>query len=184
MALTYTPSDELGTPCPDFELHSIFGKKFSLKDFTNGHPLLFMFICNHCPYVKAIEGRLIQLTHDLKTKGINVVAICSNDEKNYPDDSVENLKRNAEEKNFPFTYLHDEDQSVAKIFGAVCTPDFFLYDKNLKLAYRGRLDDAWKDENLVTKRELYQAALELNDGKNISFQATPSMGCSIKWIKN
>lgn len=183
MALTYTNESDLGHSCPDFTLPSVFGEMFSLKNFSNGQPLLIMFICNHCPYVKAIEDRLITLGIDLQKKNMNVVAICSNDENNYPEDSLENLKKRASEKKYPFTYLHDKDQVVAKRFGAVCTPDYFLYDKNLKLAYRGRLDDSWKEESKVTKRELYQAALDLADDKNISFNPVPSMGCSIKWIK-
>jgi peroxiredoxin len=183
MALVYTPENFENTPIPDFNLLATDLKRYSLTDFKNTYPLLIMFICNHCPYVKAIEDRLIQLGHDLKPHGINVVAICSNDEINYPDDSFEKLKSRAEEKKYPFIYLHDKDQSVAKSFGAVCTPDFFLYDKNLKLKYRGRLDDSWKDENLVTERELYTAAINLKKNTEISFKQTPSMGCSIKWIK-
>lgn len=182
MALTHTPDIIELVPCPDFNLLATDGKQYSLKDFTNGQPLLVMFICNHCPYVKAIEDRLIQLTHDLKTQGINVVGISSNDEKRYTEDSYENLKARAELKNYPFVYLHDKAQTVAKAFNAVCTPDFFLYDKNLKLKYRGRLDDSWKDETLVTKRELYLAALDLKTTGQLSFQQTPSMGCSIKWL--
>lgn len=183
MALTYTNESDLGHSCPEFTLPSVFGEQYTKNSFVNGHPLLVMFICNHCPYVKAIENRLITLGQDLKKKNINVVAICSNDEASYPEDSFENLKKRAQEKNYSFIYLHDKDQSVAKRFGAVCTPDYFLYDKNLKLAYRGRLDDSWKEEDKVTKRELYQAALDLAEGKSISFAPVPSMGCSIKWIK-
>ncbi len=142
-----------------------------------------MFICNHCPYVKAIEDRLIQLGHDLKARKINLIGICSNDEKNYPEDSFENLKKRSIEKKYSFIYLHDKTQEVAKNFGAVCTPDYFVYDKNLKLAYRGRLDDSWKDATAVTKRELYDAVICLDENKPIDFLETPSMGCSIKWIK-
>lgn len=184
MALTYTPEKpEFGTHCVDFNLTSVADdKKYSLKYFTNGQPLLIMFICNHCPYVIAIEDRLITLGHDLMKEDINVVAICSNDENSYPDDSFENLKKRHKEKKYSFTYLHDPDQSVAKKFGAVCTPDFFLYDSGLKLKYRGRLDDSWKNPDLVTERELYNAALALKNKKSIS-QQVPSMGCSIKWIK-
>jgi thiol-disulfide isomerase/thioredoxin len=182
MALTHTPEIIEPVRCPDFNLLGIDGKNYSLKDFTNEQPLLVMFICNHCPYVKAIEDRLIQLGLDLKKESINVVAISSNDEKRYTEDSFENLKARAELKKYPFVYLHDKNQTAAKDFNAVCTPDFFLYDKNLKLKYRGRLDDSWKDETLVTKRELYQAAVDLKTNGELSFKQTPSMGCSIKWL--
>lgn len=183
MALIHTPEDFKKTKCPDFKLPGIFpnNKIHTLQDFANHQPLLIMFICNHCPYVKAIEDRLIQLGHDLKNEDINVVAICSNNESAYPDDSFENLQKRAIEKNYSFTYLHDQDQAIAKKFEAVCTPDFFLYDANLTLAYRGRLDDSWKDLTQVKNRELYQAALELKNKHSISFKQIPSMGCSIKW---
>lgn len=180
----YTPEiPDLGRPCPDFNLLSTEEKKFSLKDFVNGKPLVIMFICNHCPYVKAIEDRLIQLGHDLKSRNMNVVAICSNDSESYPEDSFENLQKRAREKKYPFPYLHDADQSVAQKFGAVCTPDFFVYDTQNKLAYRGRLDDSWKEATQVKVRELFEATLELAQNKNISRTQTPSMGCSIKWKK-
>lgn len=184
MALTYTPEKpEFGQPCPDFSLPAVNGtenKKYSLKDFSNGNPLVIMFICNHCPYVKAIEDRLIQLGADLDKQDINVVAICSNNDTKYPDDSFENLQKRAQEKNYTFIYLHDESQDVAKKFGAVCTPDYFMYDGQLKLQYRGRLDDNWKEADKVTKRELYDAAIALKVRRPLQ-QQTPSMGCSIKW---
>lgn len=188
----YTPEKpEFGQDCPDFSLPSIHpntdsnleNKIYSLKDFKNQNPLVVLFICNHCPYVQAIEDRLIQLGHDLKKRNINMVAICSNDAVTYPDDSFEKLQKRAIEKKYPFYYLHDESQSVAKKFGAICTPDYFVYDHNLKLAYRGRLDDSWKEPSKVTTRELYEAVLELSEHKKISRPQTPSMGCSIKWIK-
>lgn len=183
MALTHTPPGELGMKCPDFHLPSVDGKAYQMMDFANGNPIVFMFICNHCPYVKAIEDRLIQLGHDLKNEKINVVGICSNDELSYPDDAFINLKKRFFEKEYSFTYLHDKTQEVAKSFGAVCTPDFFIFDRDLKLAYRGRLDDSWKDPSAVTKRELYEAAMTLKKEKKIPKDQVSSMGCSIKWIK-
>jgi len=180
----YTPEKpELGQPCPDFNLLATNGKRYSLADFRNDKPFLIMFICNHCPYVKAIEDRLITLGQDLKKLDINVVAICANDPISYPEDSYENLKKRAEEKNYPFVYLHDADQSVARSFGAICTPDYFVYDGNAKLAYRGRLDDSWKESAQVTKREMYDAIVEILNHKPVSGPQIPSMGCSIKWIK-
>lgn len=182
MALTFTPQVELGDVCHDFTLPATDGKTYSLKDFTNGHPLVILFICNHCPYVQAIEDRLIQLGQDLKAKNIPMVAISSNDAITHPEDSFANMQKRASEKNYSFIYLYDETQNVAKKFGAVCTPDYFVYDKNLKLAYRGRLDDSWKDPSKVTKRELYEAVLLLEKDSTVSLEQTPSMGCSIKWI--
>jgi len=182
MALIHTPDQpEFGQVCPDFTLPGVDDKMYSLADFHNNEPLVIMFICNHCPYVKAIENRLIQLGHDLKNHNINVVAICSNDENKYPEDRFESLKSRFYQKNYSFYYLHDQTQEVAKKFGAVCTPDFFVYDQSLKLRYRGRLDDNWKDESLVTHRELYTAALDLQKKQPLSFKQTPSMGCSMKW---
>ncbi|MGZ3770592.1 MAG: thioredoxin family protein [Bdellovibrio sp.] len=182
MALTFTPFPELGNDCPSFKLPAVDGKTYSLSDFNIGTPLVIMFICNHCPYVKAIEDRLIQLGLDLKKQNVPVVAICANDEESYPEDSFVNLKKRAEEKHYPFIYLHDKSQEVAHKFGAVCTPDFFVYDKNRKLVYRGRLDDSWKDESKVTKRELFEAVQTLLKNEKVSEEQTPSMGCSIKWI--
>lgn len=185
MALTYTPEKPVfGSTCPEFKLPGVDGKTYQLSDFKNGQPLLVMFICNHCPYVKAIEDRLITLGHDLKKEDISVVAICSNDESRYSEDNLENLRKRALEKKYTFVYLQDKAQDVAKKFGAVCTPDFFLYDRDLKLQYRGRLDDSWKEPEKVTKRELMTAALDLKKTGQLSFEQTPSMGCSIKWISN
>ncbi|MNK83756.1 thioredoxin-dependent thiol peroxidase [compost metagenome] len=182
MALTFTPFAELGQDCPDFKLPAVDGKTYSLKDFSSKSALVVMFICNHCPYVQAIEDRLIQLGQDLAQQNVAVVAICSNDAADHPEDSFENLKKRSEEKHYPFVYLHDESQAVAHEFGAVCTPDYFVYDKNLKLAYRGRLDDSWKDAAKVTKRELFEAVQDLLTGAKVSAEQTASMGCSIKWI--
>lgn len=184
MALTYTPEkNDFGADCPDFSLPATDGKTYSRADFLNGKPLVVMFICNHCPYVKAIEDRLITLAADLKKLGIHVVGISSNDEIQYPADSFANLKKCAEEKNYGFPYLHDKSQQVARIFGAVCTPDFFVYDNSGQLAYRGQLDDSWKDPSQVKHRELFDAVVELSQNRPISRRQTPAMGCSIKWVK-
>lgn len=182
MALTITPFPEIGLPCPDFTLPAVDGKTYSLQDFPLGQPLVVMFICNHCPYVQAVEDRLIQLVQDLKPLNVGVVAICANDEDTYPEDNFANLKKRWAEKHYPFPYLHDKTQAVAKSFGALCTPDFFVYDKNHKLAYRGRLDNSWKEASKVTQRELFEAVKLLADGKPAPQQQTPSMGCSIKWL--
>lgn len=182
MALTFTPYAELGADLPPYRLPGIDGKIHAHSDLPADTPVVVMFICNHCPYVQAIEDRLIQLGHDLQKQNVPVIAICSNDAQSHPEDSFANLKKRAEEKAYPFVYLHDESQDVARRFGAVCTPDFYVYDRAHKLAYRGRLDDNWKEARRVTRRELYQAVQTLLENKKVSDQQTASMGCSIKWV--
>lgn len=177
MPLVHTPTGELGQACPDFQLPGTDGKTHSRSEFAKGSPFLVMFICNHCPYVIAIEDRLRQLGQDFAKAGIPIMAISANDATKYPADSFAKMK----EKTYFFPYLYDESQQVARDFGAVCTPDFFLYDGDHKLAYRGRLDDSWKEAAKVTRRELYQAALDLKAGKKLSLEQIPSMGCSLKW---
>lgn len=181
MALTHTPDPALGESCPEFKLPAVDGQTHQLSDYRNKPALLVMFICNHCPYVKAIEDRLIALGKDLIPKGLGMVAISSNNAAKYPEDSFENMRKLATAKAYPFAYLYDESQEVAHRFGAVCTPDFFLYDQNLKLAYRGRLDDSWKDASLVSSQELRAAIEALLRHEKPSLQQKPSMGCSIKW---
>ena len=181
MALMHTPAPELGKTCPDFELPSVTGKTVSLNDFKDGKPLLVIFMCNHCPYVKAILDRLVSVGKEFSEKGIHMLAISSNDVENYPDDSFEKMKELSESMGFGFDYCYDETQEVAKAFGAVCTPDFFGFDSNLNLQYRGRLDDNWKEPEKVTKQELVTAMTDLLEGREISFEQTPSMGCSLKW---
>ncbi len=181
MALMYTPPGELGSLCPDFQLPGTDGNLYSLKDFKGSKALLVMFICNHCPYVQAVESRLVTLSQELLKRGAQVVAISSNDAKKYPADSFEKMKEKAVEKKYPFPYLYDETQAVAKKFAAVCTPDFFVYDENLTLAYRGRLDDSWKDSSQVSRQELRHAVIELLEGRAAPMSQYPSMGCSIKW---
>jgi peroxiredoxin len=187
MAL-YTPAVELGIKPKNFRLLGVDEKYHELAEYTReAQALVIMFICNHCPYVKAIEDRLIQLALDCAKIKVPVVAICSNDPQDYPEDSFEQMKARAQAKNYPFPYLQDLTQSVAKEYGAVCTPDFFVYDKNLSLSYRGRLDDSWKEPALVKTRELFQAVQDLVAGHQDSLslkKQTPSMGCSIKWKKS
>jgi peroxiredoxin len=181
MALTYTPDPELGKSCPDFSLLGTDGTTYRQKDFHGVDAFLVMFICNHCPYVKAIEDRLIQLGRSFAGKSVRMIAVSSNDAAKYPEDSFANLKARALEKNYPFPYLFDETQEAARAFGAVCTPDFFLYDRSMKLCYRGRLDDSWKDAGGVQSQELHGAIESLLSGSKPSEVQTPSMGCSIKW---
>ncbi|MEZ4873487.1 MAG: thioredoxin family protein [Bdellovibrionales bacterium] len=184
MALMYTPPGELNSKLPEFSTLSVSGKTIKNSDFAGAQGLLVMFICNHCPYVKAIEDRLIQLGQEFKESAVKIVAVCSNDASDYPEDSFENIKKTWEQKNYPFEYLYDESQSMAKNFGAVCTPDFFLYKNDaegMKLFYRGRLDDSWKDASTVKNRELSAAIQALLAGEPMVADQKPSMGCSIKW---
>ena len=181
MALTTTPFPEFGLPCPDFTLPGVDGKSHSLESYKNGKPLVIMFICNHCPYVQAIEDRLVQLGKTLQEKQVHLIAINSNDVIAHPEDSLPEMIKRSQAKGYSFDYLFDEDQNVARAFGAVCTPDFFVYDSQLKLSYRGRLDDSWRDPSKVTRQELLLAVNDLLQNLPAPQKQTPSMGCSIKW---
>jgi peroxiredoxin len=171
-----------GTPLPAFQLNDIYGKVVKHTDINKKDVTVIMFICAHCPYVKAVEERLINLGREFKDK-VSFVAICSNDASNYPEDSPKNLKARAEKMGYPFPYLIDESQDVARAFEAVCTPDIFVYDKNRKLAYHGRIDDNWKKAEDVTKEELKEAIEALLKGETPSKTQQPAIGCSIKWKK-
>ncbi|MCX7879606.1 MAG: thioredoxin family protein [Ignavibacteria bacterium] len=185
MAATPSKMVPLGTPAPDFRLLDVLsGKFYSLDDFKNGKPLLVMFICNHCPYVMHIIEKLVELTKKYITKGVNVVAINSNDYEAYPEDSPIKMKEYAQRFGYPFPYLIDETQEVAEKFEAVCTPDFFLYDSNLLLVYRGQFDDSRPGNNLPPSGNDLALALDLVlENKPIDFEQKPSIGCNIKWKK-
>lgn len=176
-----TPAAELGTPCPDFLLPGVDGRTYQRGDFGNAHCLLVVFTCNHCPYAQAMEDRIIALQNAYPQAQLQVVAICSNDPAAQPDDSFDKLKAKWLAKKMPFPYLHDESQEVARAFGAVCTPDFFLYDRDRGLRYRGRLDDNWKEPAKVTRQELKEAVDSLLGGKKPDPHQNPALGCSIKW---
>lgn len=182
MALKQTPTCNFGEKAPDFSLLGTDKKTWTLQNCLGENGLLVMFICNHCPYVKAIHKRLVSDTLALKSMGINAVAIMSNDSTEYPEDSFENMKKIAKQWQLPFPYLFDETQSVAKTYGAICTPDFFGYNKRLELQYRGRLDASGKDASPKnSSHELFEAMkLIVETGKGPQEQI-PSMGCSIKW---
>ncbi len=146
--------------------------------------LLVIFMCNHCPYVIAVQDRINQIAKDYADQGVAVVGINSNDAENYPEDSYEKMKQRAKEKNYAFSYLYDETQEVAKAYGAVCTPDPYLYenqDGKFLLRYHGRIDDSWKDESAVTSKDLRKAIEAVLKDDKIEFEQKPSMGCSIKW---
>ena len=183
MALTYTPEAKMGSTCPPFKLPSVDGQQLGLDDWKNSKVLVVMFICAHCPYVQAIEGRLIELAKSYSTGDAQFVGICSNDWNDHPEDSPENLLQRWQEMKYTFPYLVDETQQVAKDFGAVCTPDIFVYNSERQLAYRGRLDDSWRDPQQVHHQELRQAIDQLLSHQEIDSPQTPSMGCSIKWKK-
>lgn len=176
-----TPAAALGSVCPPFSLPGVDGRRYAREDFASSPVLLVMFICNHCPYVKAVEDRLIRLGREYGPRGVQLVAICSNDAAGYPEDAFGALAARWREKAYGFPYLHDERQDVARAFGAVCTPDIFVYDRERRLAYRGRIDDSWKDESQVTRRELAEALDAILDGRAPLSPQRPSMGCSIKW---
>jgi peroxiredoxin len=176
-----TPPPELGAACPDFRLPGVDGSTHALADFAPSPVLVVMFICNHCPYVKAVEDRLIRLRTEYGPRGVQLVGICANDAEGYPEDAFDKLQQRWRDRGYGFPYLHDEEQTVARAFGAVCTPDIFVYDAQRRLAYRGRIDDSWKDESKVTRRELAAALDALLAGGRPSLEQRPSMGCSIKW---
>ena len=167
---------------PDFSLPGVDERKYSLKTVKGSNGTLIMFICNHCPYVLAVLDRILRDCNDLISAGIGVAAISSNDVEAYPEDSFLNMRKLSEENKFPFPYLYDEDQSVARSYNAICTPDFFGFNSDMGLQYRGRLDASRKEagpENL--RRDLYEAMAQVaRIGKGPKDQIS-SMGCSIKW---
>lgn len=181
MVSTETPVCDFGRPALDFRLPSTDGRILTLADVRGERGLLVMFICNHCPYVKAIRDRLVRDVTELQALGVGSCAIMSNDPADYPEDSFDQMKRIAETYRFPFPYLYDESQDVARRYGAVCTPDFFGYNADLELQYRGRLDASRKEPVAGAKRDLFEAmTLVATTGRGPSEQI-PSIGCSIKW---
>jgi peroxiredoxin len=183
MALTPSTMPALGTQAPPFSLPNIMtGKTVSLDEVTGDKGVLVMFICAHCPFVIHVQSQLARLGKDYQDSGIGIVAICSNDEGVSPRDSVANLKAQAERQVFVFPYLKDETQDVAKAYDAACTPDFFLYDADHKLVYRGQLDGSRPGNDVpVTGSDLRAAMDALIAGEDISEDQTPAVGCNIKW---
>jgi peroxiredoxin len=182
MTLTQTPEPVIGGSAPDFHLPAVDGRSYRLAEVRGESGLVVMFICAHCPYVQAIEERLAGDMRELQEAGIGVVAICSNDFSRYPADSPEKLRAQAARAGFTFPYLIDESQDVARAYGAVCTPDFFGFDRNLKLRYRGQLDAAHrKPRDSGMRRDLVEAMLEIALRDKTAIEQVPSMGCSIKW---
>ncbi len=182
MVSLLTPVCDFGWKAPDFDLPGIDGKRYRLADLCGPKGLLVMFICNHCPYVKAIRDRIIRDCRELQALGVNSVAIMANDPADYPEDSFANMKQIAEEFAYPFPYLWDESQQVAKTYGAVCTPDFFGFNADLELQYRGRLDESRKEAAAPdVRRDLFEGMKEVALTGQGPREQIPSMGCSIKW---
>ena len=182
MVSTETPVCDFNTPAINFNLKGVDGKMHTLDSCKGENGLLVMFICNHCPYVKAIIDRVIRDTKELKAMGLNTVAIMSNNPDEYEADSFENMQIISEEMNFPFPYLIDETQEIAKAYDAVCTPDFFGYNADLELQYRGRLDASRKESAATdVKRDLFDAMSQVAKTDQGPLEQIPSMGCSIKW---
>jgi len=171
----------LGTGCPDFRLRSVDGRTVARDDFRDKPVLVVMFICNHCPYVQAVEDRIIELDREYGARGVQVVGICANDPTDYPDDRPEKLLERWRAKGYGFPYLVDDTQEVARSFRAVCTPDIYVFDRERRLAYHGRIDDNWQNPARVRRRELAAALDALLAGEPPPREQHHSIGCSIKW---
>ncbi|HHP7246135.1 MAG TPA: thioredoxin family protein [Elainellaceae cyanobacterium] len=183
MALTPSNMLELDTPVINFSLpDAVSGQMISPSTFADKKALLLMFICQHCPFVKHVKGELARLGHDYVAKGVGIIAISANDADKYPDDSPEKLKEMAETLHFPFPVCYDETQAVAKAYRAACTPDFFVFDSNRRLAYRGQLDDSRPGNDKPIDGHDLRAALDAVLAEQpVSAEQKPSMGCNIKW---
>lgn len=182
MALTPSTMLPLGTVAPDFSLNDTDGKRVSLSDFAGSPALVVAYICNHCPFVKHIREGLARFGNDMKAAGVAVVAISSNDTTTHPADSPENMAKEKASAGYNFPYLFDADQSVAAAYHAACTPDFFVFGKDLRLAYRGQFDDSRPGNGLsVTGADLRAAVAEILAGRSPSGTQKPSIGCNIKW---
>ncbi len=172
---------EVGQEAPYFNLPATDGKRYSLNDFTASKALAVVFTCNHCPYVKAWDDRLLGLIETFSQKGLSLIAICSNDSIGYPQDAFEQMVKKSEAHNFSYPYLHDETQEVAKAYDAACTPEVYLFNSDQKLCYHGRIDDNHSDPESVAREDLKIAIAEVIEGKDPVIPLTPAMGCSIKW---
>lgn len=183
MAVTPSTMVQLGTPAASFTLPDVTtGNNVSLESIRGKAATVILFICNHCPYVKHINDELVNVASDYQRKDVHFIGISSNDAEKYPQDGPEEMKKTAQELGYPFPYLYDESQRVARAYDAACTPDIFVYDKNLRLAYRGQLDDSRPANALpVTGKDLREALDALLDGRPVASNQIPSIGCNIKW---
>lgn len=184
MSLTPSNMTKLGTKAPDFKLLNVKNDKYvSLSEIRGKHGTVVMFICNHCPFVKHVNEELVRLANDYKVTGFGFAAISSNDVENYPEDHPDKMADAADKLNYPFPYLYDKSQEVAKAYGAACTPDFFIFDENLELFYRGQLDDSRPKNGLALNgRSLREALDALLNNQEPPKNQKPSLGCNIKWI--
>jgi len=181
MAATKPAERNLGWKAADFDLPGVDGKRHTLASARGPNGLLVMFICNHCPYVKAVLERIVRDCAELAQHGVGAIAISSNDPADYPEDSFDHMKRVARERRLPFPYVFDETQEVARAYAAQCTPDFFGFNAALELQYRGRLDASRRDAVPGARRELFEAMLQVARTGAGPKDQTPSVGCSIKW---
>jgi peroxiredoxin len=183
MALTPSKMIPLGTKAPNFELpDSVTDQKVSLKDLVSEKATVIMFICNHCPYVKHVQEELVNLSNDYREQGVSFIAISSNDIEQYPEDSPAKMKEEALLWKYPFPYLFDETQDVARAYDAACTPDFYIFDKNLELVYRGQLDDSRPgNDRPLTGKDMREALDSIIASNPVSENQIPSAGCNIKW---
>lgn len=172
---------KIGSSLPEFNLPAVDGKYYSPSSFADKKFLIIIFSCNHCPYVQAYEERIKKVQSDYSAKGVQVLAISSNDAIKYPEDSFDEMKKRAVQKGFNFPYLYDDNQSIARTFDATHTPEVFVFDDKRKLAYHGKIDDNWQDESQVKNMYLRNALDELLEGEEVSVPETYSIGCTIKW---
>lgn len=183
MAETLSKMKPLGFTAPDFTLLDVTtGKTRSLSELKSDKATVVMFICNHCPFVKHVNNQLVALANDYIPQGVSFIAISANDAANYPEDSPEKMKEYAARLKYPFPYLYDETQDVAKAYEAACTPDFYIFNSSMKCVYRGQLDDSRPSNNKpVTGKDMRAALDALIQGKSVSGDQKPSIGCNIKW---
>jgi peroxiredoxin len=181
MTLLKSINIPLGTKAIDFCLKGVDGKMHSPADYKDKDVLVIVIMCNHCPYVQAVDDRLVHLQEKFAKRNVQFIGINPNDDIVYPEDNFENMIKRASEKGYNFPYLRDDDQSIARQYQAQCTPDIYVYDKERELCYHGRVDDNWQEPNKVTSHDLNDAIEALLNGKRPSADQHPSMGCSIKW---
>jgi len=179
--VAYSNGMAVGTAAPGFDLPGVDGRNHSLASLSDARVLVVIFTCNHCPYAKAVEDRLVALQRDYLERGVRLCAINPNDEQAYPDDSFAAMVQRAQQKGFTFPYLRDQSQAVARAYDAACTPDIFAFGPERKLLYNGRLDDNWQQPDKVQRHDLRRALDLTLEARPLDFDPVPSMGCSIKW---
>ncbi len=183
MVLLQSNPGEIGSVAVDFKLKGVNGKIYSLDTFAQKSVIVLIFMCNHCPYVQAVVKRFVLIQSKFADKNVQLIGISSNDVDSYPEDSFDNMIIFSKERKINFPYLIDENQSTARNYDAVCTPDIYVYDISRTLKYRGRLDDNWKEEDKVKSKDLESAIESVLNNEEITLEQIPSMGCSIKWKK-